>query len=84
MKEPKPTITWRREDGKSIFRDNENHPSQGGVPIHHGEDLHLQVLDTSSQEESKYIGEDLHLQVLYTSSQEESKYIGEDLHLQVL
>ena len=39
---PQPHITWRREDGKSIFRDTEK--SHAGVSLYQGEYLDIQVL----------------------------------------
>ena len=44
MEVPQPKITWRREDGKSIFRDPEKKVMQSGVNIFQGEFLDLQVV----------------------------------------
>jgi len=50
---PQPKITWRREDGKSIFRDPEKKVMQSGVNIFQGEFLDLQ--DVSREQMGAYL-----------------------------
>jgi hypothetical protein len=38
-----PKITWRREDGRVIFRDPEKRNQAGLAALFHGEHLELQV-----------------------------------------
>jgi hypothetical protein len=45
---PVPKITWRREDGRVIFRDPEKRSQVGLAALFHGEHLELQVSDTDN------------------------------------
>ncbi|XP_023333898.1 neurotrimin isoform X2 [Eurytemora carolleeae] len=48
---PQPHITWRREDGKSIFRDTEK--SHAGVSLYQGE--YLDIQDISREQMGAYL-----------------------------
>jgi hypothetical protein len=54
---PMPKITWRREDGRVIFRDPEKRNQVGLAALFHGEHLELQVHNISTIFLSQAMGE---------------------------